>query len=213
MIPVLASVSSSIETAIANHAVIAVFALMAVDALFPVGGELIMLYAGVIAAGAVAGQDISSGFGTYILLAVAGTLGYLLGAIVGWLIGLRGGRELIDRRGRAFHLGPERFARAEAWFGRWGSWAVFLGRITPLVRSFISIPAGVFRTPFGRYVVLTLLGSAIWCFAFAAAGWALGDTWHGLHDSFRYVDYAVVVLVVVAAAVLIIRMRRRARRV
>ena len=220
MMLTLASVSSSIESAIAHHAVVAVFGLMAVDALFPVGGELIMLYAGVLAAGAVAGHQaafagttLSQGFETYVVLAVAGSLGYLLGSIVGWLIGLRGGRELIERRGRAFHLGPERFARAEAWFDRWESWAVFLGRITPLVRSFISIPAGVFRTPFGRYVVLTLAGSMIWCFGFAAAGWALGDSWHGLHDSFRYVDYAVAVIVVLAAAALLVRMRRRARRV
>jgi membrane protein DedA with SNARE-associated domain len=211
MIPVLASVSSSIETAIANHAVVAVFGLMAVDALFPLGGELIMLYAGVIAAGAVAGQDLAAGFGTYVLLALAGSIGYLLGAIVGWVIGLRGGRELIENHGRAFHLGPERFARAEAWFDRWGSWAVLLGRITPLVRSFVSIPAGVFETPFARYVVLTLIGSMIWCFAFAGAGWALGDTWHGLHESFRYVDYAVVVLVVLAVAVLVVRARRGQR--
>src|SRR4051794_24328068 len=217
---VLASISGSIESAIANHAVVAVFGLMAVDALFPLGGELIMLYAGVIAAGAVAGHHagfagstLSTGIETYLVLALAGAVGYLVGAIVGWAIGVRGGRELIERRGRAFHLGPERFARAEAWFGRWGLWAVFLGRITPLVRSFISIPAGVFRTPFGRYVILTLLGSMIWCFGFAAAGWALGDAWHGLHDSFRYVDYAVVVLVLLAAAVLLVRTRRRTRRV
>jgi membrane protein DedA with SNARE-associated domain len=71
----------------------------------------------------------------------------------------------------------------------------------------------VFRTPFGQYVVLTLIGSAVWCFGFAAAGWALGNSWHGLHDSFRYVDYAVVVIVVLAAGVLLVRMRRRAPRV
>lgn len=212
----IASVSSSIESAIANHAVVAVFVLMAIDAVFPAGSELVMLYSGVLAAGAVSGHEagfagttLSTGLETYIVLALVGTLGYLLGSIVGWLIGLRGGRELIERRGRAFHLGPERFARAEAWFGRWGWWAVFLGRITPLVRSFISIPAGVFNTPFARYVVLTLLGSAIWCFAFAGAGWALGDSWQGLHDSFRYVDYAVVVLVLLALAVLLVRARRR----
>jgi len=217
---VLASISSSIETAIAHHAVVAVFVLMAIDALFPAGSELVMLYAGVLAGGAVsghqagfAGTTLSTGLETYVVLALAGSFGYLLGSIVGWLIGLRGGRELVERHGRAFHLGPERFTRAEAWFGRWGSWAVFLGRITPLVRSFISIPAGVFRTPFARYVLLTLLGSMIWCFGFAAAGWALGDAWHGLHDSFRYVDYAVVVLVLLAAAVLLVRTRRRTRRV
>jgi membrane protein DedA with SNARE-associated domain len=212
---VLAGITSSVTTAIANHAVLAVFVLMAIDALLPVGGELIMLYAGVLAAGAVAGHDaaflgstLSTGLETYLVLALAGSLGYLVGSLVGWEIGRRGGRPLIERRGRWLHLGPERLARAERWFDRWGSWAVLLGRITPLVRSFISIPAGIFRVPLGRYTVLTLLGSMVWCFAFAGAGWALGDAWHGLHDSFRYVDYAVVILVLVGAAVLITRMRR-----
>jgi membrane protein DedA with SNARE-associated domain len=215
MTPVVAGITSTVTTAIAQHAVVAVFGLMAIDALLPVGGELIMLYAGVLAAGAVSGHQaaflgttLSPGIETYLVLAAAGSVGYLLGALAGWAIGLRGGRPLVERRGRWFHLGPERLARAEAWFDKWGSWAVFLGRITPVVRSFISIPAGVFRVPLGRYTVLTLLGSMVWCFAFAGAGWALGDTWHGLHDSFRYVDYAVVALVLLAAVAVLARRRR-----
>jgi membrane protein DedA with SNARE-associated domain len=218
MTPVIAGLTGSVTTAIANHAVIAVFALMALDALLPVGGELVMLYAGVIAAGAVSGHEatllgatLSPGFETYLVLALVGSIGYLVGSLVGWLIGMRGGRELVERRGRWLHLGPERFARAEAWFARWGSYAVFLGRITPLVRSFISITAGVLRSPLGPYTVLTLLGSLIWCFAFAGAGWALGDNWQTVHDNFRYVDYAVVVLVVLAAGVLVARARATRR--
>jgi membrane protein DedA with SNARE-associated domain len=214
MTPVVAGITSSVTTAIANHAVIAVFGLMALDALLPVGGELVMLYAGVIAAGAVNGHEatflgahLSTGLETYLVLALTGSIGYLVGSLVGWLIGMRGGRELVERHGRWLHLGPDRFARAEAWFARWGSYAVFLGRITPLVRSFISITAGVLRSPLGPYTVLTLLGSLIWCFAFAGAGWALGDNWKTVHDNFRYVDYAVVVLVVAAAVWLIARAR------
>jgi membrane protein DedA with SNARE-associated domain len=212
---VLAGITSSVTTAIADHAVVAVFFLMAIDALLPVGGELIMLYAGVLAAGAVSGHDaiffgstLSTGFEAYFVLALAGSLGYLLGSLVGWEIGRRGGRPLIERRGRWLHLGPERLLRAERWFDRWGSWAVLFGRITPLVRSFISIPAGIFGVPLARYTVLTLIGSMVWCFAFAGAGWALGDAWHGLHDSFRYVDYAVLVIVVLAAGYLLARSRR-----
>jgi membrane protein DedA with SNARE-associated domain len=216
--PLVAGITSTVTSAIADQAVLAVFALMAIDALLPVGGELIMLYAGVLAADAVAGHHatflgatLTPGLETYVVLATAGSLGYLLGALVGWAIGLRGGRALVERHGRWLHLGPERLARAEAWFARWGSWAVFLGRITPLVRSFISVPAGVFRTPLGRYTALTLLGSIVWCFAFAAAGWALGGAWHDLHDSFRYVDYAVVALVLLGVAAVFGR-RVQARR-
>ena len=193
---------------IADHGVLAVFALMGIDALLPVGGELIMLYAGVLAAGAVAGHP--GGAGTFAVLVLAGTFGYLTGALVGWVIGRRGGRELIGRHGTLLHLSPARFQRAERWFDRHGSNAVFLGRITPLVRSFISIPAGVLGSPLGRYATLTLLGSLIWCVGFAAAGWAAGNRWESVHHALRYVDYAVVAAVVVAAVVVARALTRRA---
>jgi membrane protein DedA with SNARE-associated domain len=180
---------------IGQHGVAAVFVLMAVDALLPVGGELIMLYAGVIAAGAIG----------YVELATAGSLGYLAGALVGWAIGARGGRSFVERHGRWLHLSPATFRRAEAWFDRRGAWAVFLGRITPLVRSFISIPAGVLGSPLGPYTLLTLAGSLLWCFGFAAVGRAASGSWESFNHSFRYADYAVVaaVLLLVAVRVLV----------
>jgi membrane protein DedA with SNARE-associated domain len=91
---------------------------------------------------------------------------------------------------------------------------VFLGRITPVMRSFISIPAGVFRARFVPYVWLTLLGSALWCFAFAGAGWAAGASWESFHHAFRFVDYIVALGVVLAVALLgrsLIGRRRRRR--
>jgi membrane protein DedA with SNARE-associated domain len=92
---------------------------------------------------------------------------------------------------------------------------VFLGRLTPVVRSFVSIPAGVFRWPLAPYTVLTAAGSAIWCFAFAGAGWGLGASYERVHHDFRYVDYAVVAIVVAAVAAIIVRRRshKLARRV
>lgn len=197
---------------IGQNGIYAVFVLMALDALLPVGGELIMLYAGVLASGAIAGQQTSlfglhlaSGIESYIVLAAAGTLGYLLGALVGWAIGRSGGRPLLERHGRWLHLDPETFARAESWFERFGPRAVFLGRITPVVRSFISIPAGVLRAPMATYLPLTLAGSAIWCFGFAAAGWALGGSWESFHENFRYADYAAVAAIVLLIAFLAVR--------
>lgn len=213
--PALASITGTITSFIADHAVVAVLALMALDALLPVGGELVMLYAGVLAAGAVAGHEvgflgttIAPGLVTYLVLSAAGTIGYLLGALAGWAIGSAGGRPFIERHGRWLHVGPERFARAEAWFERWGRASVLLGRITPLVRSFVSIPAGVLGFPLRTYIPLTLLGSAIWCFGLAGAGWAIAGSWENVHNAFRYVDYAVVALVVVALVVTLLRQRR-----
>jgi membrane protein DedA with SNARE-associated domain len=205
----LAEMLSHLTNAVADHGAIAVFVLMAVDALLPVGGELVMLLAGALAAGAIG--HATGGAGTYVTLALAGTLGYLLGAVAGWWLGARGGRPLIERRGRWLHLPPERLARAERWFARFGPAAVFLGRLTPVVRSFISIPAGIFGTPFGRYVALTLAGSAIWCFGFAAVGWVAGGSYDSVHHAFRYADVAVVLGLVVAAALVSSAALRRSR--
>lgn len=216
--PVMASISSQIVDFIAQNGVLAVFVLMAVDALLPVGGELTMLYAGVLAAGVVAGTDVSvlglqpsSGLESYLVVVLAGTLGSLVGALIGWLIGVRGGHTFLERHGRWVHLPPSRVARAQRWFDRFGPRAVFLGRLTPLVRSFISIPAGVLNSPLRSYTVLTLAASAIWCAGFAAIGWAASGNWESVHHALRYVDYLVVAGLVAAAFVIALRARRSAR--
>ncbi len=213
----IASVTGQLTDAVAQHGIYAIFVLMAIDALLPVGGELIMLYAGVIAAGAISGQHavllgvgLDSGIESYVVLALAGSLGYLAGALVGWAIGVRGGRPFIDRHGHRVHISPATFRRAEDWFARFGLQAVFVARITPVVRSFISIPAGVFGSPLVPYTILTLLGSLLWCFAFAGVGWAVGNSWEEVHHGFRYADYAAVALVLVLLAA--VPLHRRLRR-
>ena len=207
----LASVTSTLTTLVGDHGLYAVFGLMALDAVFPAASELVMLYAGALAAGVFAshvslfGSRIPSGFDAYLAMALAGTIGYLLGAIVGWAIGYYG-----DQR---FRVSERKLAKAQRWFDRWEDWAVLIGRVTPVARSFVSIPAGIFRMPFVRYTVLTAVGSALWCFAFAGAGWGLGRSWERFHHDFRFVDYLFVVAVVVAAVWLLLRWRasRRAR--
>jgi membrane protein DedA with SNARE-associated domain len=210
---VLASISSSFTSQVASHGAYAVFVLMAIDAVFPAASELVMLYAGAVAAGVFSsahsvslfGAKIGFGAGAFIVMALAGTLGYLVGAIVGWWIGLRGGRRLLERRGRWLHLGPERLERAERWFDRWGNVGVLIGRLTPIVRSFVSIPAGVFEMRLAPYTVLTLIGSAIWAFAIAGAGYGLGSSYERFNHDFRYAEYAVVAGVLVLVAYLVYR--------
>jgi membrane protein DedA with SNARE-associated domain len=207
----IASLTSSLTKLVGDHGLYAVFGLMALDAVFPAASELVMLYAGALAAGVFAshvslfGSRIPSGFDAYLAMALAGTLGYLLGAIVGWAIGYYG-----DQR---FRVSERKLAKARRWFDRWDDWAVLLGRVTPVARSFVSIPAGIFRMPFVRYTVLTAIGSAAWCFAFAGAGWGLGRSWERFHRDFRFVDYLFVVAVVIVACWLFLRWRasRRAR--
>jgi membrane protein DedA with SNARE-associated domain len=122
-------------------------------------------------------------------MALAGTLGYVVGAIFGWWIGRAGGRPFAERHGRLLHLGPDRLERAERWFERHRRWAVLLGRITPIVRSFVSIPAGVFGMPFWPYFWLTAIGSAIWAFTLAGIGYAFGSNYERFHHAF---DLALV---------------------
>jgi len=208
-----ASVSASFTSQIANHGVYAVFGLMALDAVFPAFSELVMLYAGAVAAGAFSaangvtlfGSRIGFGAGAFVALALAGTLGYLAGSLVGWAIGRWGGRPLLDRHGRWFHLSPARLDRAEVWFDRWGPLGVLIGRVTPVVRSFVSIAAGILEMPLGIYTVLTLVGSAIWAFAFAGAGYGLGKSYSGFDHGFHYVEYVVVAGILVALAYLVYR--------
>src|SRR5688572_22677805 len=146
-------------------------------------------------------------------MATAGTVGFTLLSLAGRASAVRGCRPALERHVRWLHLIEAKLDRAERWFERWEDWAVFLGRVTPVVRSFVSIPAGVFRAPLGRYTVLTLIGSAIWCFALAGAGWALGSQWEDFHHGFRYVDYAIVAALAAGIAFLAWKLvRRRERR-
>jgi membrane protein DedA with SNARE-associated domain len=215
---VLASLSSTLTSQVASHGAYAVFLLMAIDAVFPAASELGMLYAGAVAAGvftsahhvSVFGATVGFGAGAYVVMALAGTLGYLAGAIVGWWVGLVGGRPLLERRGRWLHVTPERLDRAERWFGRWGNLGVLVGRLTPVVRSFVSIPAGVFEMRFWPYTLLTLVGSAIWAFGIAGAGYGLGSSYERFHHDFRYVEIAIVAGVVALLAYLIYRTWRAA---
>jgi len=216
---VLASLSSSFTSQVASHGAYAVFILMLIDAVLPAASELVMLYAGAVAAGVFSsahhvslfGAKIGFGAGAFVVMAFAGTLGYLAGSIVGWWIGLRGGRPLLERHGRWLHLGPERLDRAERWFDRWGNVGVLVGRLTPLVRSFVSIPAGVFRMALAPYCLLTLVGSAIWAFAIAGAGYGLGSSYERFHHDFRYAEYVVVAGVLVLAAYLVYRLTNAAK--
>jgi membrane protein DedA with SNARE-associated domain len=209
----VASVSSSFTSAVANHGVYAVFGLLALGALLPVGSELVALVGGAVAAGVLAGANgvsvfgahFGSGAGAYLAMAIAATLGYLLGCLVGWLIGRWGGRELLERHGRWFHVTPGRLDRADAWFRRWGRPGVLIGTMTPVVRSFVAIPAGLFEMPLAQLLGLALVGSAVWSFAFVGIGYGLGASYKSFEHDFRYVEYAIAVGIVVALAYLVYR--------
>jgi membrane protein DedA with SNARE-associated domain len=216
---VLASISSSFTSQVASHGVYAVFGLMLIDAIFPAASEIVMLYAGAVSAGVLAtahhvsvfGIGLGSGMAAFLAMALAGTLGYFAGAVIGWAIGRYGGRPLLERRGRWLHVTPERLDRAERWFLKWGNFGVLVGRVTPVVRSFVSIPAGVFEMPLAPYCVYTVVGSSVWAFGIAGAGFALGRSYERFNHGFKYAEYAVVAGVLLLAAYLLYRWLKAAR--
>jgi membrane protein DedA with SNARE-associated domain len=214
---VLASLTGSFTSFIGNHGVYAVFALMLLSAVIPAASEVVMLYGGAVAAGAFAGTHVSV-FGqgipkagwAYIAMAVAGVLGCWLGALVGWAIGIFGGRPFLERHGRWLHVTPTKLDRAERWFDRFGPLTVVVGLSVPVVRSFVAIPAGIGRMDLRLFAPLALIGCIPFCFGLGGAGYALGSHWGRVHSAFRWVDYAVVAGAVLL--VLYLLLRRRASR-
>jgi membrane protein DedA with SNARE-associated domain len=215
---ILSAITDALTEIVGDHGIYAVFVLMLVDAVLPAASELVMVYAGAVAAGAFAGQNVVV-FGervesepwAYVAMAASGGVGYILGSILGWGIGYYGGRPFLERRGRWLHVTPHTLDRAESWFERFGDHAVAISRVTPVVRSFIAIPAGVFRMPLGRYTLLTIPGSLAWAFAFAAIGWAFGSRWEEFHHRFHYAEYVVAAAIVAVIVAGIVRHRRSTR--
>ena len=173
-----------------------IFALMAIaSACIPIPSEVVMLFAGFAVADP--GQSASHHHLTLIGVILAGLIGTMVGSWVAYAVG-RGGRlELLERHGGKVHMGPAQIDRADRWFQRYGESAVLFGRLIPLVRAFVSLPAGIAKMPLGRFTVFSLIGTIPWVIGLAVAGHALGSDWTSVRKGFEYVDYVVVALVVV----------------
>ncbi len=217
---VLSEITNVVVDVVGDHGLYAVFVLMLIDAVLPAASEPVIVFGGALASGALAadvvffGADVASGWPAYVAIAGAGTIGYTLGSIGGWAVGVYGGRPFVERHQRLLHMSPAKVDKADRWFERYGDVFVAIGRVLPVVRSFVAIPAGLARMPLPRYVTLTIPGSAAWCFGLAGAGWALGAHWEDFHHAFRYADYAVAAAIVAVAAYLVVKWRssRLARR-
>jgi membrane protein DedA with SNARE-associated domain len=185
----------------------AIFVLMlAESACVPIPSEATMLFAGFAVADP--GQSAAHHHLAIFGVTLAGVLGNLAGSWIAYAVGRAGRVELLERHGRWLHITPERLGRADRWFARYGSAAVFFGRLVPVVRTFISLPAGVGRMALGRFTALTIAGCVPWVLALALVGEAVGHDWKSVKDGLQYVDYVVVVAVVMAIAYAVIRHRR-----
>src|SRR3954469_18643469 len=177
----------------------AVFLLMLLEsACIPVPSEAIMLFAGFA---------VSKGELTLFGIVAAGVLGNLVGSWIAYAVGYYGRLDLLEKN-KLIHISPKHLKWADDWFERYGSATVFFSRMLPIIRTFISLPAGVAKMPFWRFTVLTLAGSIPWVLALALIGEAVGDNWEDWRHKLGYLDYLVAAAIVAAIVYLIIKRRR-----
>ena len=202
LLSITQSVVDWVTTAIGDHGVPAVFGLMVLEsACIPVPSEVIMLFAGYLVS-----QDQMS----LVAAILAGTLGNVVGSWIAWGVGYVGGRPFIERYGRYIHVTPHRMEMADRWFDKHGNRVVFWSRMVPIVRTFISLPAGVARMPFGRFTIYTFLGALPWCTLLTLIGVKVGENWETWEGRLKYIDYLVAVLLVAVVVRLYLKWRRPA---
>ena len=183
-----------------------VFVLMLLEsACIPVPSEATMLFAGF---------NVSRGEYSLVAAVLVGTFANLVGSWVAYAIGWYGRIDILEKHGRKLHIKPSHLAWADRWFERHGDATVFFTRMLPIVRTFISLPAGVARMPFWRFSLLTVLGCLPWVFMLTFIGQQVGANWEDWKDSLHYVDYAVAAAIVIGVIYLIVKQRRaKAQRV
>ena len=192
---------------ITQYGYVAVFLLMlAESACIPIPSEVIMLFGGALAAGAYPGAHPALAG-----IVLAGVLGNVAGSYVAWGAGRYAGQPAVRRWGRRFGVRGHDIDRATAWFDRHGSSAVLFGRVVPVVRTFISLPAGFADMPAGRFGLFTTLGCIPWTAALGIAGYVLGANWQHIANDFHGPTYAIAGIVVVALAVAVVLHFRRRR--
>jgi len=177
-----------------------VFLTMAVEsACIPFPSEVIMPFAGFV---------VSEGKMALWAITLAGALGNLAGSIVAYLVGAFGGRPFLERYGKYLLVSHKKLEWADSWFNRYGSKAVFFSRMLPVIRTFISLPAGIARMNFLKFVVYTLIGAVPWCLLLGYIGVLLGPQWERIKPYFHILDILVAIAVVGAVVYLVLRRRR-----
>jgi membrane protein DedA with SNARE-associated domain len=180
-----------------------IFLLMTPEsACIPIPSEATMLFAGF---------NVSEGRYSLFSAVLVGSVANLVGSWIAYAIGYYGRLELLEKHGKALHIKPSHLEWADRWFERYGAAAVFFSRMLPIVRTFISLPAGVARMPFWKFSILTFAGCVPWVLLLTFVGKQVGANWEDWKDSLHYVDYAVAAIIVLGAAWLGVRWRRGRR--
>jgi membrane protein DedA with SNARE-associated domain len=186
---------------VADLGLAGVFVLMLFEsACIPIPSEATMLFAGF---------NVSKGEYSLVAVTLVGSFANLVGSWLAYAVGYYGRVDLLEKHGRKLHIKPEHLHWADRWFERHGDATVFFTRMLPIIRTFISLPAGVARMPFWRFSVLTFAGCVPWVFMLAFIGQQVGANWEDWKDSLHYFDYAVAAAIVLGVAYLILKRRRR----
>jgi len=179
---------------------------MAIEsACIPLPSELIMPLAGWMLV-----KDRGLGQEWLLLAALFGAVGNVLGSLIAYYVGAWGGRPLVAKYGKYILISHHDLDLADRWFQRWGNWAVFASRLLPVVRTFISLPAGVSRMPVWQFSIYSFLGAFPWSLGLAWAGYVLGENWEDLRSWMRPADIPILIVVVVLAALYVYRHVKRA---
>jgi membrane protein DedA with SNARE-associated domain len=178
-----------------------IFVLMVAEsACIPIPSEGTMLFAGF---------NVSEGEYSMFAVVAVGTAANVVGSWLAYAVGYYGRVDVLEKHGKKLHIKKSHLEWADRWFEKYGSWTVFLTRMLPIIRTFISLPAGVARMPFWKFTLLTTLGCVPWIFMLTFIGREVGDRWESWKDSLHYVDYAVAALIVLGILYLVVRNRRK----
>jgi membrane protein DedA with SNARE-associated domain len=189
---ILAELSRFAIATISRFGYTGILLTMAIEsACIPLPSEIIMPFSGYL---------ISTGQFTMLGVTLAGALGNVVGSILAYYVGVRGGRPFVERYGPYILISRHDLEVADRWFARYGEAAVLISRMLPVIRTFISLPAGVARMNFGRFVVFTFVGALPWCFLLAFIGLKLGERWEELRQYFHRIDLVIGLLLLAAAA-------------
>jgi membrane protein DedA with SNARE-associated domain len=193
---------------IQTHGYGAIVFLMALEsACMPVPSEIVMPFAGALVYEGEQAGYIGSPM-SLIGVTLAGALGCTIGSILAYVVGLYAGRPFIVKYGKYILLKEKHLVTAEKWFAKYGDKATFIARLLPVVRTVISLPAGIAKMDFKKFVFYSFVGSVPWTFMLAYIGYYLGPSWRDIESVFRYLD----ILVVAGAVVLVVWYVRRMRK-
>ena len=181
-----------------------VLVAMAIEsAMIPLPSELILPYAGFLVSDPSQLEPITGGTWNYWIVVVVATAGNTLGSLVAYVIGAYGGRPFLERYGRYLLIRPHEIELADRFFADHGGATVFVGRLLPVVRTFISFPAGVARMPLGRFIVYSTAGALPWSMLLVYAGTVLGANWVDIRHALQPFDLAIAIAVVAAVVLFV----------